>query len=377
MRNHEITIAAYYFPNFHVDPRNEGWHGRGWTEWELVRRGEPRFEGHVQPRVPLDGYLDEADPEVMGGKLALAAEYGVDAFLFDWYWYDGRPYLQRPLEAAFLPNAATSDVKFALMWANHHWSNLHPWKAATPVTQLASGFVDRAQFEAATGYIVDTYFGHSAYLRIDGRPYLSIYELDTLVEGLGGVAEARDALDGLRVRAAAAGFPEIHLNAIARDQQVIPDDGVPLDGPALVNQLGFDSVTSYIWVHHHAMPTLQTPYAEIAAQAAAGWQSLTTQYDKPYYPNVTVGWDPSPRTVQSDRYNPELGYPHTNTISAPTPEHFGRALEQVRAFADAGKLPLVTINAWNEWTEGSYLEPDTRYRYGHLEQIRRVFGRTS
>src|SRR5215467_13509196 len=97
-----VTVAAYYFPNFHVDPRNEAWHGTGWTEWELLKRAEPRFPGHIQPRTPLWGYEDESDPGVMARKIDIAATHGLNAFLFDWYWYDGRPYLQRPLETAFM-----------------------------------------------------------------------------------------------------------------------------------------------------------------------------------------------------------------------------------------------------------------------------------
>ncbi|WP_165969906.1 glycosyltransferase WbsX family protein [Nonomuraea terrae] len=369
-----MTVAAYYFPNYHIDPRNEQWHGEGWTEWELVKRATQRFEGHEQPRVPLHGYQDEADPAVMAAKIAMATEHGVGAFLFDWYWYSGRPYLERPLESAFMPNVTADDMKFAVMWANHHWSNIHPWKSATPATYLESGSVDAQQFVAATDYLLERYFSHPAYLRLDDRPYLSIYDLPTLLEGLGGVDRARAALDDLRERAARAGFPEIHLNAIAREQQVLPQDGVAIDGATLVSRLGFDSVTSYVWVHHHAMPTLLTPYADILAEAEKGWGTFAAKYDQPYFPNVTVGWDPSPRTVQSDRYNPRLGYPHTNIISDATPEQFGRALEKIRAFAEKTQAPLVTINAWNEWTEGSYLEPDTVYGYGHLEQIRRVFG---
>ena len=193
-------------------------------------------------------------------------------------------------------------------------------------------------------------------------------------EGLGGLDATEAALGGLRKRAARAGFADIHLNAIAREKPVLPEDGIALDGPALISRLGFDSVTSYVWVHHHALPTLLTPYGDVLEQAAAGWERFAAGYDQPYFPNVTVGWDSSPRTVQSDRFNPALGYPHTNIISEATPEQFGRALEQVRAFVDKTNVPLVTINAWNEWTEGSYLEPDTVHRHGHLEQIRRVFG---
>ena len=83
--NSNYQIAAYYFPNFHLDPRNEVWHGKGWTEWNLVRAAAPRFEGHVQPKVPAWGYEDESDPAVMAKKIGAAARSGLSAFLFDWY----------------------------------------------------------------------------------------------------------------------------------------------------------------------------------------------------------------------------------------------------------------------------------------------------
>lgn len=374
MNGNDATIAAYYFPNYHIDPRNEKWHGRGWTEWELLKRATPRFAGHQQPRVPLHGYEDEADPAVMEGKIALATAHGVDAFIFDWYWYADRPFLERPLEEAFMPNADAHDMKFAIMWANHDLVNIHPWKTATPATRLESGRVDADQFEASTDYLLERYLSHPAYLRLDGRPYLSIYSLTTLLEGLGGVGPTKDALQGLRRRAARAGHPEIHLNAIAGEGPTFGQDLAAWSEARLINGLGFDSVTSYVWVHHYPMQKLQTPYIEMLEQAEKGWETNSARYDVPYFPNVTVGWDPSPRTVQSDVYDPSLGYPHTNILSDANPEQFRRALEKVRHFVENNKVPLVTINAWNEWTEGSYLEPDTLHGTGYLEQIRSVFG---
>jgi len=86
-------VAAFYFPQYHRDPQNDTWHGNGWTEWELVRAATPRFPGHQQPKVPLWGHEDEDDPAVMARKIDAAADYGVDAFIFDWYWYNGAPFL--------------------------------------------------------------------------------------------------------------------------------------------------------------------------------------------------------------------------------------------------------------------------------------------
>ena len=95
----------------------------------------------------------------------------------------------------------------------------------------------------------------------------------------------------------------------------------------------------------------------------------------PYYPNVTMGWDASPRTVQSDRYV-NAGYPSMPVLSDNTPEALEDALREARAFLVTRPLEkrIFTINAWNEWTEGSYLEPDTEHGLAYLEAIQRVFG---
>ena len=79
----KIKVYSYYFPNWHADARNEKWHGKGWTEWEVTKCARPRFEGHHQPRIPLWGYEDESDPKVMEKKIATALKYGIDGFIFD------------------------------------------------------------------------------------------------------------------------------------------------------------------------------------------------------------------------------------------------------------------------------------------------------
>ncbi|HSW46901.1 MAG TPA: glycoside hydrolase family 99-like domain-containing protein [Phycisphaerae bacterium] len=107
------TLACYYFPNYHVDPRNEAWHGKGWTEWELVKQAGPRFEGHQQPKVPAWGYTDEADPKQMAQKIDAAANAGIDVFIFDWYYYNDGLFLERGLERGFMPAANASRMKFA------------------------------------------------------------------------------------------------------------------------------------------------------------------------------------------------------------------------------------------------------------------------
>ena len=92
-------MASYYFPNYHPgDPRNVARKGEGWSEWELVKDAKPRFPGHYQPKVPLWGYEDESDPKVMTKKIDAAADHGIDAFIFDWYYYEDGPFLNGCLD---------------------------------------------------------------------------------------------------------------------------------------------------------------------------------------------------------------------------------------------------------------------------------------
>jgi hypothetical protein len=95
-KENKITIAAYYFPNYHTDdPRNIEIKGEGWAEWELVKTATPRFPGEHQPNIPAWGYTDEKDPKVMAQKIDAAVNHGVDTFIFDWYMYEDGPFLNR------------------------------------------------------------------------------------------------------------------------------------------------------------------------------------------------------------------------------------------------------------------------------------------
>lgn len=373
----QTQIAVYYFPNYHTDSRNEAWHGKGWSEWELVKRATPRFEGHQQPKVPVWGYEDEADPTVMAKKIDAAADHGIDSFIFDWYWYEDGPYLQRALEEGFLQAHNNSRLKFSIMWANHHWMDIHPASRYQDHPVLARGTVSEQAFERMTDHMIGTYFAHPSYWRVDGGLYLSIYELSLLLESFGGVEETRQALDRFRDKVRVAGLGELHLNAVVWGQAILPGEKKVENVNELLAQLGFDSITSYVWIHHQELSDFpETSYSAYRIANEADYTAFTDTYELPYIPNVTMGWDSSPRTIQSDVFEP-LGYPFTPILAGNTPEQFGLALEGVRQFLDEGRTQprIFTINAWNEWTEGSYLEPDTVHGMQYLEAIRRVFSR--
>jgi len=373
------TVLAYYFPSWHDDPRNAAWFGEGFTEWSLLRDARPRFAGHRQPRVPALGEWNEADPEVGARQIELATGNGIDGFLIDYYWYDDGGYLEGALRDGLLRARNVGDMTFALMWANHELVDIFPAASAdAPPPRLATGALDRAAFERFGRHIIAEYFTHPSYLRVEGRPWLSVYEIGSLIAGLGGVAETVDALDWLRAEAVSSGLPGIHLDAVIWGFGVLPT-AVVLDDPlSLVTTLAFDSATSYVWMHHvdvdaHAFPAGDAD--RLRREAFADYERSAAALTVPFHPNVTVGWDSSPRTAQQLPF--ERGrYPFLTTWDA-TPAQFEAGLVEARSFADrhGGPHPIVTINAWNEWTEGSYLLPDTTHGMAYLDAVRRVFGR--
>ncbi|HNY26701.1 MAG TPA: glycoside hydrolase family 99-like domain-containing protein [Candidatus Sumerlaeota bacterium] len=369
-----FTVAAYYFPNYHPsDARNNKKWGRPWTEWELVRAAKPRFPGHQQPNVPLWGETDESDPKAMAQKIAAAADHGINAFIFDWYYYDDGPFLNKGLDEGFLGAPNNQRLKFALMWANHDWLDIHPYTRPQPARLLYPGKVKPETFDAICRLVIEKYFKHPSYWTLDGKPYFSIYELNKLLENFGSVEATRAALDRFRQMARDAGLPGLHLNAVVWGQPILPGESTPVDAADLVKRLGFDSVTSYVWIHHVPLNDQKTDYGWAQQEYGKYWEKARGMFGVPYFPNVSVGWDSSPRADQSQEFG-NTGYPFTNTISGNTPERFRDALAETKKKLIEQNGPYVlTVNSWNEWTEGSYLEPDTRNGLKYLEAVQSVF----
>ena len=371
----DFTVACYYFPNYHpTDARNAAKFRPGWSEWELVKAAKPRFEGHRQPNVPAWGYTDESDPKEMARKIDVAADHGIDAFIFDWYWYDDGPFLEKALDEGFLKAPNNERLKFGLMWANHDWIDIHPYTKGKPRTVLYPGKVSPKTFDTICDHCIEKYFKHPSYWKIDEKPYFSFYDLTTLIEMFGSVKATREGLDRFRAKAKAAGLPGLHLNIVVWGRAILPGEKIPTDPKVLVEQLGFDSVTSYVWIHHVALPKKQTDYEYVQKHYFAYWNQADMKYDVPYYPNVTMGWDSSPRADQSQEFD-NSGYPFMHTISGNTPEKFRVALAKMEyEIKRRGGPRILTVNCWNEWTEGSYLEPDTVHGMRYLEAMRDVFG---
>lgn len=365
-REWEYTVATFYWPAYHYEPRAEFLFPEREGEWEIIRNSLPKEEGHQQPKVPLWGYQDGANPEDMNLKIETALEYGVNTFIFDWYWFEGEPFLESALNDGFL-QANDGRMDFYLMWANHDATTY--WDVDNPKIDsvIWNGGVDREQFNNVVDRVINNYFKNPSYLKIDGEPVFSIYELNTLINGLGGAEETKDALDYFTRKTIEAGFPGLHLQSILWGALPETIEGVPGDTiesqTEVLEYFGFKSLTNYCWAH------LQNPDGDYETWGDASsdmWEDFHNDFSMTYYPNITISWDANPR----------FKYFKAGYINNSTPEKFKRYLVKAKEHVDHyGIEPkIITINAWNEWSEGTYLEPDTIWEYQYLEAVKSVFG---
>ena len=356
-KNDEYKVAAYIWPSCHHDDRfgDMLWPERT-GEWEIIKKGTPRFEGHYQPKEPLWGYELDDDPRVMEKWIDAATDHGVNIFIFDWYWFDDGPFLENSLNKGFLGANNRDKIEFYLMWANHdvkqnYW-NVHKYQDVDSI--LWYGAVDLENFEIVVDRVINQYFTQPNYFKIDGMPVFSIFSLANLIDGLGGIEPTKEALEYFREKTKEAGFPDLHLQLMIY--------GLPSQERVQLHEtLKINSLTQYNWGWMREQDYLK--WANRAVDIRNQWDTLQTL---PFFPNVSIGWDDTPRFPhkgESDivRYNK-------------SPESFAEYLQEAKEYCDMhpDQPKLITLFSWNEWIEGGYLLPDKKYGFEYLQKVKEV-----
>ena len=363
----KYDIAAYIWPSYTGDePRSRIFWPEGYGEWQTVKAAVTRYEEQPWPRRPLWGYVNEADPYVMEMEIEAAAAHGVNVFIYDWYWYDNRPFLEQCLDNGYLKARNNDKVKFYLMWANHTATSLWDKRTSDLNTPIWDGAVDRKTFEFIVHRTIEKYFSHPSYYKIDGKPVYMLYEIPNLVRGLGGVKEAIDALEYFRAETVKAGFPGLELHVSVRNPEyrsrMLDEKTTILD---FINMAGFDGATHYNFVDY---AKLNKPYTEVLEDSKAEWADDEKNIKAQLYPDVSLGWE------NTARFKDPRKKKHICTDN--TPENVQKGFELAKEYVDTHpdmKAPLIVVNSWNEWTEGSYFEPDDLNGYGYLEAVKKVF----
>jgi len=363
-RNARPEIVAIYFPGYHQDDHYDSWFGEGWNEWKLLAQAPARFPNQRLFR-PAWGDFDEADPVWMARQISLAADHGVDVFLFDWYWSSGVKILERPLEHAFLQATNQSRLKYALMWANHDWRNYFPAPRDGEAPLLLPSRTSPRDFGRLIDYCVTNYFARNNYWRVQRALYFGIFDSESFMKQLGGPGEARRVLENAREHTRRGGMGAIHFAAFHGDPGAVPR----------LRDAGFDSVTSYNIVASSKASLPDHPldlYGDLVDHHAVVWKGMDTGM-LPYFPVLTVGWDCTPRWALDTPFPPKNGgYPYGTVVVSNTPAEFGRLCKLAREHVRSAKLPppAILVNAWNEWTEGSVLLPEKEHGTAFLQKLK-------
>ena len=356
-------VAAYVWPSCHDDSlaRKYLW-GEGTGEWEVIKQGDPRFEGHYQPKQPLWGYEPDNDPAVVERWIDAAVSHGVNTFVYDWYWFMNGPYLESALNDGFLKAQNRDKMNFYIMWANHTVAKNY-WNCrryGDDDSILFSPVVDWNDFRKIVSRIINQYFVQPNYLKFDNCPVMAIFDYDQLVKSFGSIEETAKALDYFRNEAVMAGFDGIHFQMNPGGGYRLSDEKIrKLTG--LVDGLGINSIAFY------NMGGFDPDYLRHGAEAIGIRNQWDDAFDIPVFPTVSIGWDDTPRF-------PAKGAADVTRFHN-TPVSFGSYLEVAKDYADAHpeQPKMVFVNAWNEWIEGSYLLPDRLNGFGYLEAVRDVF----
>jgi GT2 family glycosyltransferase/glycosyltransferase involved in cell wall biosynthesis/predicted nucleic acid-binding Zn-ribbon protein len=345
-----VKMIAFYLPQFHPIPENDEWWGKGFTEWTNVTRATPQFVGHYQPRLTGElGYYDLRVPEVQKQQIELAKNYGIYGFCFHYYWFNGRRLLEKPLEM-FIEDK-DNDFHFCVCWANENWTR--KWDGRSRDILIAQ----EHDFEYDKQIIYDfiKLFRDPRYIRVDGRPLLIIYRADILKDCNSTLIYWRkksiESGTGLPFILAAQTFGYDDPTADGFDGAV---EFPPHNGEEL------QEINESLTILNPDYKGIVYRYDDFASA------SIRRIIPKPFrrFNTVFPGWDNEARQSGS-------GY----TFEGATPEMYGKWLNAAGQFA-IDHFPknerIIFINAWNEWAEGAYLEPDRRFGYAYLQKTSEI-----
>jgi GT2 family glycosyltransferase/SAM-dependent methyltransferase len=342
----QVRTIAFYLPQFHPFPENDLWWGEGFTEWTNVTKARPNYVGHYQPRVPADlGYYDLRVPEVMKKQAELARRYGVGGFCFYYYWFAGKRLLERPIEQMLA--SGEPSFPFCLCWANENWTRR--WDGQEHDVLMAQQHSD--DDDLAVIEDLARYFRSEHYIRVNGKPLLLVYRV-TLFPDFARTSSL------WRRYCRENGIGEIYIAQVESFELVTagirPED------------LGCDAAVEF---PPQGMAEPRAPSGELLNQnfagAVADYHDLAVRYatrELPSYKRfmgVMPGWDNTARR-QNNSYSFERATP--GAFQAWLETAVKRTKQQY-----CGDERLVFINAWNEWAEGAYLEPDRRFGHSFLQ----------
>ena len=352
-----MKIFAYYLPQFHCIPENDEWWGKGFTEWTNVRKAQPLFPGHRQPRVPLNGnYYNLLEPETLDWQARIAKEHHIDGFIYYHYYFRGKKLLEKPAEN--LLARPEVPLSYFFCWANHDWNRAWEGKREILVKQE---YGNQDDWEEHFRYLLP-FFRDPRYEKRDNKPLLILFRTH--------FEEKEAMIRYFNRRCVESGFDgiciiETMLSGRGANRKQLEDESSPATEMFCVRE---PAVATDAYLHtipglFHGAGILAKRFINSRTQLKLlekyngnklyHFMEKTSPRGEKYIPGIFFEWDNTPR-------HGKRGY----LISPPDKAVFMRYMDTVR------DKEYVFANAWNEWAEGMMLEPTEEDGYKYLDWIR-------
>ncbi|MFS0752257.1 glycoside hydrolase family 99-like domain-containing protein [Oceanobacillus sp. 1P07AA] len=344
----DTKIIAFYLPQFHEIQENNQWWGKGFTEWSNTKKAKPLFNNHYQPREPYkDFYYDLTNPGVREWQANLAKKYGIYGFCYYHYWFKGRRLLERPFNEVL--SSGKPDFPFCLSWANEPWTR--NWNGGSKDVLMPQDYGDKKDWKEHFNYLIKA-FKDERYIRVENKPLFIIYRPE-LIPNLINMMDYWDklakqyGLDGIYFVQTFNGFrPLAPINRF--------DAAVEFEPHFTLAHSRYNN----FWrkVKGFSGEKMFLDYDRI-------WESILTRntiQHKKVFLGAFNDWDNTARMQAS-----------STIYHRASPTKFKNYLSrQIYRAKNVYNSEFLFINAWNEWAEGAYLEPDKRYEYRYLEAVR-------
>ena len=349
LKSDDVKLIAVYLPQFHQIPENDKWWGEGFTEWTNVKKAIPQFKGHYQPHIPGElGYYNLTNKEVMKRQIELAKQYGIYGFCFHHYWFAGKRLLEKPVN--MLIENKDLDIPFCLCWANENWTRR--WDGLDNEVLIAQ----KHSPEDDINFIEDIskYFNDTRYIKIDEKPVLIVYRIELFPNPEDTIVRWRKWMED-------HGYKGIYL---------IGAQGFACKNPT---KYGLDAAVEFPpnGMHKYNYISSQVSFknpnfkGNIVDYSYYVNNKLYLKEDKEKYnlfKTIIPSWDNTHR-----RGNKSTIFYNSS------PELYKQWLKDIIIYTKTKKNKdeqFVFINAWNEWGEGAYLEPDVKYGYSYLNSTK-------
>lgn len=373
----KARVIAFYLPQFHPVPENDKMWGKGFTEWTNVAKAKPLYRGHYQPQIPSDlGFYDLRVPEVREEQAKMAKEAGVEGFCYWHYWFgNGKRILERPFNEVL--KSGKPDYPFCLGWANHSWSN-KTWQKTghftKDVTFLEQNYLGDEDFILHFNTILPAFKDHR-YITVDGKPLFLVFAPEDIpnpshfIELWQKLAK-ENGLKGIYFVARLSSMSKLSLqNTGARDETH--------ERYQKYLDFGFDAINSDMQRYAETKVAGFTKKAmrAVVRKLAGNFTALRYDYTEimsyfhneeerreEVHPQIIPRLDRTPRSGKDARI-------YDNS----TPEKFEKAIDDALDLIKNKKPEhrIIFLQAWNEWGEGNYMEPDIKFGHGYLDALKK------